>query len=48
MTKYGTIKHGKVHFKLGTPQQRFLEYKHLPYSIVTISNKGKKIVRRNI
>ena len=46
--KYGTIKRGKVKFKLGSKQQRFLEYKNLPYSIVTISSKGKKIKRMNV
>lgn len=46
--KYGTIKKGKVHFKIPSKQQRFLEYKKLPYSIVTISSKGKKIERRNV
>ena len=46
--KYGTIKHGTVRVELGSKQQKFLEAKNLPYSVVTISNKGKQIKRMNV
>lgn len=43
--KYATIKHGKVKVKLGSAQQRLLEAKDLPYSIVT-EKAGKKSIKR--
>lgn len=47
MKKYGTIKRGKVKFKLGSKQHKYLEVHNLPYSIVTITKKGKSIRRKN-
>jgi len=48
MVKYGTIKRGKIKFELGSKQHKYLEAKGLSYSVVTISNKGKKIKRMNV
>ena len=42
---YATIKHGKVKVPIGSKQQRYLEYKNLPYSIVNVKN-GKKTIKR--
>lgn len=44
--RYGTIKRGKVKFKLGSKQHKFLLAKELPFSVVTEIN-GKKIKRFN-
>ena len=46
--RYATIKHGKVKVKLGSPQQRLLEAKDLPYSVVTIKDGKKSIKRMNV
>jgi len=45
LKKYGTIKRGKVWFKLGSKQRRLLEGRDLPYTVVTIKD-GKKRYRR--
>jgi len=45
LKKYGTIKRGKVWFKLGSKQHRLLEGRDLPYTIVTVE-KGKKKYKR--
>jgi hypothetical protein len=45
--KYGTIKHGKVKFALGSKQQKYLEWKGLPYSIVRAEDGHKRITRMN-
>lgn len=43
--RYGTIKRGKVKFELGSPQHRYLHWKKLPHSVVTIKG-GKKYIKR--
>ena len=43
--EYGTIKRGKVKFKIGSSQDRFLHTNNLPHSHVTIKNGVKKIKR---
>lgn len=48
MVKYGTIKRGRIKFKLGSKKHKYLEVKNLPYSVVTISSKGKNIKRMNV
>lgn len=42
---YGTVKRGKVKFKLGSKQDRFLHVKHLPHTHVHM-RKGKKVYVR--
>lgn len=44
-TMYATIKRGKVRVKIGSAQQRLLEARNLPYSIVKIRG-GKKTIKR--
>ena len=45
MPKYGTIKRGRVKFRLGSRIHKLLEGKHLSYSVVTVKN-GKKYIKR--
>lgn len=45
--RYGTIKRGKIKFKLGSKQHRFLLFRNLPFSVVTIKNEnGRKSIKR--
>ena len=46
--KYATIKRGKVKLDTGSKQFRYLMWKHLPVSVVTISRKGKRVRRLNL
>lgn len=45
MKQYGTIKRGKVKFKIGSKQDKFLHTNKLPHSHVTIKN-GRKVIKR--
>jgi hypothetical protein len=46
--KYGTIKRGRVRFELGSKQHRLLEWKGLPYSVVSVHGRIKRIKRMNV
>lgn len=43
--KYATIKRGRIKLGIGSPQDKFLHWKHLPHSHVTIKNGLKRIKR---
>jgi len=45
MIKYATIKRGKVKLEIGSKQDKFLHFKHLPHSHVAIKN-GIKYIKR--
>jgi len=42
---YGTIKHGRVKFKLGSQQDKFLHVKKLPHTHIHLHH-GKKVYER--
>jgi hypothetical protein len=42
---YGTIRRGKIKFKIGSRQDKFLHMKKLPHSHVTIEDEKKRIKR---
>jgi len=45
--RFGTIKRGKVKFKLGSKQHRFLHARKLPHEVVTKCGDKKSIKRFN-
>lgn len=45
VTRYATIKRGKVKLKIGSAQDKLLHTRGLPHSHVTVKN-GKKTIKR--
>lgn len=48
MIKYGTIRRGRILFKIGSKQDKYLHFKNLPHSHVTIRDGIKRIKRYGV
>jgi len=48
MKHYATIKHGKIKLPIGSKQDKYLHFKELSHSHITIKNGVKRIKRYDV